>query len=149
MENISKLRGEVPPLTRNKGFGLMWTRRRETYLTGRINEELGSFISTTNRNILTESFRWNITQGNSNEEIDGFTIPHSWFEMLCLLSPSISSLELSCVMFHLKPSLRIAAIYGAYKWSKFFIYPPGEISFSSPCSYQSNSFSREWQVVIS
>ena len=45
---------------------------------------------------------------------------------------------LSWVIFHLKLSLRIVAIYGAYKWSKFFIYPPGEISFSSPCSYQSN-----------
>ena len=40
--------------------------------------------------------------------------------------------------FHLKPSIRIVAIYGAYKWPKFFIYPPGEISFLSPCSYQSN-----------
>ena len=28
-------------------------------------------------------------------------------------------MELSCVMFHLKPSLRIVAIYGAHKWSKF------------------------------
>ena len=31
------------------------------------------------------------------------------------LNPSISSLELSWVIFHLKPSLRIVAIYGAYK----------------------------------
>ena len=54
------------------------------------------------------------------------------------LNPSISSLELSWVIFHLKISLRNVAIYGAYKWPKFFIYPPGEISFSSPCSYQSN-----------
>ena len=30
-------------------------------------------------------------------------------------------------MFHLKLSLRIVAIYGAYKWPKFFFYPPGEI----------------------
>ena len=29
--------------------------------------------------------------------------------------------------------------YGAYYWPKFF-YPPGDISFSSPRSYQSNSF---------
>ena len=28
--------------------------------------------------------------------------------------------------------------YGAYKWPEFFIYPPGEISFLSPCWYQSN-----------
>ena len=54
------------------------------------------------------------------------------------LNPSISSLELSWVIFHLKPSLRIVAIYGAHKWPKFFIYPFGEISFSSACSYQSN-----------
>ena len=27
---------------------------------------------------------------------------------------------------------------GACKWPKFFIYPPGEISFLSPCSYQFN-----------
>ena len=30
-------------------------------------------------------------------------------------------------MFHLKLSLRIVDIYGAYKWPKFFFYPPGEI----------------------
>ena len=65
----------------------------------------------------------------------------SWFtccQEWGILNPSISSLELSWVIFHLKLSLRIVAIYGAYKWPKFFIYPPGEISFSSPCSYQSN-----------
>ena len=33
---------------------------------------------------------------------------------------------------------RIVAIYGAYKWPKFFIHPSSEISFSSPCWYQSN-----------
>ena len=37
------------------------------------------------------------------------------------------SLELSCVKFHLKFLLRIVAIYGVYKWPKFFFYPPGEI----------------------
>ena len=45
-----------------------------------------------------------------------------------ILNASTSSLELSWVIFHLKPSLRCVAIYGAYKWPKFFIYPPGEIS---------------------
>ena len=55
-----------------------------------------------------------------------------------LFNQSISSLELSWVIFHLKLSQRFVAIYGAYTWPKFFIYPPGEISFSSPCSYQSN-----------
>ena len=55
-----------------------------------------------------------------------------------LFNPSISSLELSWVIFHLKRSLRTVAIYGGYKRPKFFIYPFGEISFSSPCCYQSN-----------
>ena len=54
------------------------------------------------------------------------------------LNPSFSSLDLSWVIFHLKLSLGVVAIYGAHKWPKFFIYPPGEISFSSPCSYQFN-----------
>ena len=35
---------------RKKWIGLISTRRRETYSTGRINEELGSFISTINSN---------------------------------------------------------------------------------------------------
>ena len=52
------------------------------------------------------------------------------------LNPSPSSLGLYWDIFHLKPSLKIIANYGAYKWSKFFIYPPGEISFSYPCWYQ-------------
>ena len=51
----------------------------------------------------------------------------SWFTH-CLewgiLNPSISSLELSWVIFHLKPSLRIVAIYGAYKGPKFFFILP-------------------------
>ena len=77
--------------------------------------------------------------------VSWFTCCHEWD----ISNPSISSLELSWVIFHLKPSLRIVAIYGAYKWPKFFFYPPGDIAFLSPCSYQSNSSSREWQVVTS
>ena len=65
-------------------------------------------------------------------------IYHSSFTRMRYLNPSIPSLELSWVIFHLKLPLRIVAIYGVYKWSKFFIYPLGEISFSSACSYQSN-----------
>ena len=46
----------------------------------------------------------------------------SWFTC-CLewgiLNPSFSSLELSCVRFHLKPSIGNVAICGAYQWSKF------------------------------
>ena len=68
--------------------------------------------------------------------VSWFTCCHEWD----ILNPSISSLELSWVIFHLKLSLRVVAIYGAYQWPKFFIYPPGEISFSSPRSYPSNSF---------
>ena len=43
------------------------------------------------------------------------------------LNPSISSLELSWGIFHLKPSLRIVAIYGAYKGPKIFFILPVEI----------------------
>ena len=46
----------------------------------------------------------------------------SWFtccQEWDILNPPISSLALSCVMFHLKPSLRNVAICGAYQWSKF------------------------------
>ena len=53
----------------------------------------------------------------------------SWFTSYQeggILNPSTSSLELSCVIFHLKPSLRTAAIYCAHIWSKFFIYPSGD-----------------------
>ena len=42
-------------------------------------------------------------------------IYHSSFTRMRYLNPSISSLELSWVIFHLKLSLRILAIYGAYK----------------------------------
>ena len=55
----------------------------------------------------------------------------SWFtsyQEWDILNPPTSSLELYWVIFHLKPSLRIVAIYDAYKWPKFFFYPPGEIA---------------------
>ena len=66
------------PATHGKRIGLIRTRRRESYITGRIKEELGSFISTIIATNLREGFRWNITQDNSNDEIDGFKISHSW-----------------------------------------------------------------------
>ena len=72
-----KLWGDNLPLTGSR-IGLIWTRRRETYITGRINEELGSFISTIIATILRENFRWTITQDNSIDEIDGFKISHPW-----------------------------------------------------------------------
>ena len=62
---------------RKQMIGLISTRRRETYFTGRTNEELGSLISTTIATFLREGFRLNITQDNSKEEIDGFKIPRS------------------------------------------------------------------------
>ena len=55
----------------------------------------------------------------------------SWFtccQEWDIFNPPISSLELCCVIFPLKPSLRNVAICGVYQWSKFFIYPPGEIA---------------------
>ena len=55
-----------------------------------------------------------------------------------ILNQSISSLELCWVIFPLKLSLKIVAIYGAHKWPRLIIYLPGRISFSSPCGYQSN-----------
>ena len=53
------------------------TKETRDYFTRRINEELGSFISTINATILKESLRRNITQDNSNDEIYGFKISHS------------------------------------------------------------------------
>ena len=40
-----------------------------------------------------------------------------------ILNPSISLLELSWVIFHLKPSIGNVAICGAYQWSKLSPYP--------------------------
>ena len=40
-----------------------------------------------------------------------------------ILNPLISSLELSCVIFHLNPSIGNVAICGAYHWSKLSPYP--------------------------
>ena len=42
-------------------------------------------------------------------------IYHSSFTGMRYLNPSLSSMELSWYKFHLKPSLRIVAIYGAHK----------------------------------
>ena len=66
----------------------------------------------------------------------------SWFpscQEWDILNPSISSLESSGVIFHLKPSQRIVANYGAYN------DPSSSLSsrwntFSSPCSNKYNSF---------
>ena len=45
------------------------------------------------------------------------------------LNPSTSLLELSCVIFHLKPSIGNVAICGAYQWSKLSLYHLGGRSF--------------------
>ena len=92
------------------------------------NPECNSFYRIIGGGIMSFLISW--------VHVSWFTCYQEWD----ILNPSISSLELFCVIFHLKPSLRTVAIYGAHKWPKFFIYPPGEISFPSPCSYQSNSF---------
>ena len=55
----------------NNGFWIDMNKEERNYFTGRI-KELGSFICTIIATILRESFRWNMTQDNSNEEIDGF-----------------------------------------------------------------------------
>ena len=44
------------PTTYGKRIGLISTRRRESYFTGRIKEELGSYISTIKVTNLRESF---------------------------------------------------------------------------------------------
>ena len=44
-----KLRDEKPA-THGKRIGLIRTKRRETYFTGRIKEELGSFINAIDSN---------------------------------------------------------------------------------------------------
>lgn len=50
------------------------------------------------------------------------------------------NLVVGFILCHVSPKAfpKDFAIYGAHKWPKFFICPPGEISFSSPCWYQSN-----------
>jgi len=63
----------------------------------------------------------------------------SWFtcgQEWDILNPSISSLELSWAIFHLKPSLRIVVNYGAYKWSKFFFILP--VKWFLPSLFLSN-----------
>ena len=55
MENISKLRGDNQPLTETIDC-IEINKETKTYFTKRINEELGSFISTIIATILKESF---------------------------------------------------------------------------------------------
>ena len=49
MENISKLRGEILPLTETIDW-IDINKETRLYFTGRIDEELGSFMSTINSN---------------------------------------------------------------------------------------------------
>mgnify|MGYP005835571709 CR=1 FL=1 len=49
MENISKLRGEILPLTETMDW-IDINKNKRSYLIGRIKEELGSFMSTINNN---------------------------------------------------------------------------------------------------
>ena len=82
--------------TGHKWKPLIWLRapkRWKTSSTKMIERLLGSLISTTIATFLREGFRWNMTQDNSNEEVDwskrslerrendGFKIPHSWQHM--------------------------------------------------------------------
>ena len=68
--------------------------------------------------------------------VSWFTCGQGWG----ILNPSISSLELSWVYTSPKAFSKVCFYYVAYKWPKFFFYPPGDIAFPSPRSYQSNSF---------
>ena len=64
------------------------------------------------------------------------------FQEWGILNTSISLLELSWVIFHLKPSIGNVAICGAYHWSKLSPYPSRWKKFSSlRCSQTSNCFS--------
>ena len=50
----------------------------------------------------------------------------SWFTCCQdwdILNPSISSLKISWVIFHLKLSFKDCRSHGVYQWSNFFIYP--------------------------
>ena len=62
--------------------------------------------------ILTAPFLFHDSQAVRNEI---FLTHHFQFVHEFLCNPSISSLELSWIIFHLKLSLRIVAIYGAHK----------------------------------
>ena len=66
-----KLWGDNLPLT-GKRIGLIRTRRRETYFTGRITEELGLFIITINSNIPNGRLSVKSKTRYSNEVIEGF-----------------------------------------------------------------------------
>ena len=70
----------------------------------------------------------------------------SWF-ICCqewgILNPSISSLELSWYRFHLKPSLRNVAIFGAYQWSEFSPILSAEAVFISSLISSEQLFSLE------
>ena len=83
----------------------------------------------------------------------------SWFpccQQWDILNLPISSLDLSCVMFHLKPSLRNVANCGVYQWSKFSpILSTNEIIISSLISskqlfsYLAEFHLKFWDVFIS
>ena len=63
----------------NKKQLLAWDQRRdENFFRREDRRKLESLINTTIATFLREGFRWNMTQDNSNKEIDGFKIPQSW-----------------------------------------------------------------------
>ena len=73
---------------------------------------------------------WNVVKN------EVFLIHHVLFHSRDLFNPLISSLDLSCVMFHLKPSLRNVAIVVLSQWSKLSLYHLGGRSVSSHWCYQ-------------
>ena len=89
---------------------------KELKLSSYGNPECNSFYHIFGRGIMSFLIIW--------VHVPWFTCCHEWD----ILNPSISSLELSWVIFHLKLSFKDCRSYGVYQWSKFFIYPPGEIA---------------------
>lgn len=77
MEHISKLWGDNLPLPGNK-FDCYEQIGEKVYHTRRDKWRTWIIYKHHNSNNLREGFRWNITQDNSNEEVDGFKISRSW-----------------------------------------------------------------------
>ena len=85
-------------------------------LSSYCNPECNSFFRIIGGGIMSFLIIW--------VHVSWFTCCQGWD----ILNPSISSFDLSWVIFHLKLSFKDCRSYGVYQWSKFFIYPPGEIA---------------------
>ena len=99
---------------RNNSFSKCSLRffSKELKLSSSCNLECNSFFRINRGGIMSFLIIW--------VRVSWFTSCQEWD----ILNSSISSLELSWVIFHLKPSLRVVATYGAYKGPKFFFILP-------------------------